>query len=229
MSSLLLYSRNFRISTCSSRSNGGPLKMVLELLGGVTTVNNTTNVCLTKGIGNVIPLHAWCGPEGGQRYSPTLPLPEHQKGVSGQQHASAAFHPWEIPGTHFTGGWVGPSAGLGGRKISSTSGFDPGPSSPQSVAIPTELPGPQCMSNNNVLLQIKTTFFSQQWPSPGFIRDYVLKKRVLYNMRYRVSMLRSHHLRVGQSYFLFLLWPRCGLWQSQEWSRGLSGIAWEGW
>jgi len=37
---------------------------------------------------------------------------------------------------------VGPRAGLNGRKISSTPGFDPGPSSPYSVAIPTELPGP---------------------------------------------------------------------------------------
>ena len=33
-------------------------------------------------------------------------------------------------------------AGLDGRKISSPPGFDTGPSSPLSVAIPTELPGP---------------------------------------------------------------------------------------
>jgi len=37
-------------------------------------------------------------------------------------------------------GWA-PSPGLDGRKISSPPGFDPGPSSPQSVAVPTELPG----------------------------------------------------------------------------------------
>ena len=37
---------------------------------------------------------------------------------------------------------MGPSAGLDGRKISSPLGFDPGPSSPYLVAIPTELPGP---------------------------------------------------------------------------------------
>jgi len=37
---------------------------------------------------------------------------------------------------------VGPTAGLDGRKISSPPGFDPGPSSTYSVAIPTELPGP---------------------------------------------------------------------------------------
>jgi len=46
-------------------------------------------------------------------------------------------------GTHCTGGWVGPRAGLDGRKISSPPGIDPGPSSPKSVTIPTELPGLQ--------------------------------------------------------------------------------------
>ena len=38
---------------------------------------------------------------------------------------------------------MGPRAGLDGRKISSPPGFDPGPSSPLSVAMPTELPGPR--------------------------------------------------------------------------------------
>jgi len=36
---------------------------------------------------------------------------------------------------------VGPRVGLDVRKIPSPPGFDPGPSSPSSVAIPTELPG----------------------------------------------------------------------------------------
>jgi len=36
--------------------------------------------------------------------------------------------PRERNGTHFTGGCVGPRAGLDGRKISSPSGFNPGPS-----------------------------------------------------------------------------------------------------
>jgi len=40
------------------------------------------------------------------------------------------FSPLERPGTHFTEGWVGPRAGLDGRKISSPPGFDPRPSSP---------------------------------------------------------------------------------------------------
>ena len=44
--------------------------------------------------------------------------------------------------THCTGGWVGPRAGLDGRKISPHRDSIPGPSSPKSVAIPTELPGP---------------------------------------------------------------------------------------
>jgi len=41
----------------------------------------------------------------------------------------------------FTGGWVGPRAGLDGRKTSSSPGFDPGPPARSSVAIPTEIPG----------------------------------------------------------------------------------------
>ena len=51
-------------------------------------------------------------------------------GVSGQQHAPAALYPRERPGTHFIGGWMGPRAGLDGRKNSSPPGFDLGPSSP---------------------------------------------------------------------------------------------------
>ena len=39
-------------------------------------------------------------------------------------------YPWERPGTHCTGGWVGPTADLDGRKISFPPGFDPGQSSP---------------------------------------------------------------------------------------------------
>ena len=45
--------------------------------------------------------------------------------MRGQCHAPAALYPRERPGTHCTGGWVGPRAGLDGRKISPPSGFDP--------------------------------------------------------------------------------------------------------
>ena len=79
--------------------------------------------------GKVILLQAWCGPDGGLRYSSTLPSPRHYKGVSDQQHAPAALYPWERPSTHCTGGWVGPRAGVDGRKILFRPGFDPGPSS----------------------------------------------------------------------------------------------------
>jgi hypothetical protein len=65
-----------------------------------------------------------------------------RRAVSGQQHAPAALYPWERPSTHFTGGWVGPRAGLDWQKILSPPGFDFGPSSLSSVAILTELPGP---------------------------------------------------------------------------------------
>ena len=42
----------------------------------------------------------------------------------------AALYPRKRPGTHVTGGWVGPRAGLDERKISSPTGFDPGPVQP---------------------------------------------------------------------------------------------------
>jgi hypothetical protein len=32
--------------------------------------------------------------------------------VGGQRHAPAAFTPGKDPGTHCTGGWVGPTSGL---------------------------------------------------------------------------------------------------------------------
>jgi hypothetical protein len=46
--------------------------------------------------------------------------------VGGQRHALAALHPGKKPGTHCTGGWVGPKGRSGQvRKISPPSGFDP--------------------------------------------------------------------------------------------------------
>ena len=52
------------------------------------------------------------------------------EGMSGQQYAPTVLNPWERPGTHCTGGWVGPRAGLDGRKISPHRDSIPGPSSP---------------------------------------------------------------------------------------------------
>jgi hypothetical protein len=46
-------------------------------------------------------------------------------GVGGQRHAPEAW-PRENPGTHCTGGWVGPRAGLDGCGKSRPTGFDPG-------------------------------------------------------------------------------------------------------
>jgi hypothetical protein len=37
-------------------------------------------------------------------------------GVGGQRHAPAALPPGQRPGTHFTGGWVSPRAGLDGAE-----------------------------------------------------------------------------------------------------------------
>ena len=47
-------------------------------------------------------------------------------GVGGQRYAAAALYRRGRPGTHCTGGWVGPRAGLDGcGKLRSLPGFDP--------------------------------------------------------------------------------------------------------
>ena len=50
-----------------------------------------------------------------------------------------------------------PRAGLDGWKISSPPGFDPEPSSPKSVAIPTELPGPPQKESTKINYELDTT------------------------------------------------------------------------
>jgi hypothetical protein len=51
--------------------------------------------------------------------------PRHSRWGGGQPHAPAASTSGKDPGAHFTGGWVGPKAGLDGRKISCPPEFDP--------------------------------------------------------------------------------------------------------
>ena len=89
-----------------------------------------------------------------QRVGRGIALLFHDRGtrrwVSGQQYAPAALYPQERPGTHFTGGWVGPRASLDGRKISSSTGIRSRTVQPgSSIAIPTELPGPHLFTYNN--------------------------------------------------------------------------------
>jgi hypothetical protein len=50
---------------------------------------------------------------GGRGIAPTYSRPRHYMEVSGQRQARPRFTPGErTPGTHCTGGWVGPRAGL---------------------------------------------------------------------------------------------------------------------
>ena len=68
-------------------------------------------------------------------------------GVGGQRHTPAALPQGKRPGTHCTGGWAGPRAGLdgcgkshpggGGRGAQNPPPPPPGGSIPEQVAIPT--------------------------------------------------------------------------------------------
>ena len=76
--------------------------------------------------------------------------------MNGQQHAPAELYPEERPGTNFTGGWVGPKAGLDGRKISSHRDSIPDRPARSSVAIQTELLGPLFLKIPSVYNGIET-------------------------------------------------------------------------
>jgi hypothetical protein len=61
-------------------------------------------------------------------------------GIDGQRHASASLTPGKRPGTHFTGGWLGPMDGLEAcGKSRSNRYWIIGPYCPQRVSKPTTL------------------------------------------------------------------------------------------
>ena len=127
------------------------------------------------------------GLQGEQGYSSTLSSLRHQKGVRGQRHAPAALYPRERPGTHCTGGWVGPRTGLercGKPHLHRDS--IPGPSSLQPVAIPTTPPGPHTRWNRvvnvsfrplNPQLQTFDTRLLQNRVGPGPVRAFWKRAR----------------------------------------------------
>ena len=83
------------------------------------------------------------------------------EGVRGQRHAQAALYPQETPGTHCTGGWVGPMAGLDRcGKTRPHRDSIPGPFSPYPVAIPTELSRPTKIGHDKVIIQKAVCFIS---------------------------------------------------------------------
>ena len=147
-----MFLRNYSVSPCGYNMLPCDLtrfllrsewKFLSFMLVKITNVGN-----IQKGKGHPCTgteaLYRPYGLQGEQRYSSTLSLPRHYYGVRGQRHTPAALYPWERTGTHCTGGWVGPRVGLDrcGKSRPHRDSI-PGPPSPQSVTIPTELPGPQ--------------------------------------------------------------------------------------
>ena len=98
-----------------------------------------------KGKGKILPKTDHEGPEGEQMYSSTLPSTSELDRGWVVSTTPRPLYPWERPGTHCTGGWVGPRAGLDGcGKSRLHRNSIPRPSS--RVDIPTELsrPMPNC-------------------------------------------------------------------------------------
>jgi hypothetical protein len=69
-----------------------------------------------KGKGKFHPRTGNKGSEGEQKYISSLSLTSALDGVGGQCHDPAALLPGKRPGTHCTGGWVGPGVVLDVRK-----------------------------------------------------------------------------------------------------------------
>ena len=96
--------------------------------------------------------------------------------MRGQRHAPADFYPRKRPGTHCTGGWVGPRAGLDrwGKSRPHRDSIT-GQSSPLPVAIPTELPGPQSgeipIPNFHSFKLSEFSFWSPSWDPIIWQRD----------------------------------------------------------
>jgi hypothetical protein len=76
---------------------------------------NRSNV---KGNGNVHPITGHKGPEVEYRYTSTLSLTSALDWGWVVNATTRPLYPWERPGTHCIGGWVGPRGGLGGQKAS---------------------------------------------------------------------------------------------------------------
>jgi hypothetical protein len=69
--------------------------------------------------------------QGEKKYSSTVSLTLAIDGVGAQRHAPVTLPPANMPGTHSTGGRVGPRAGLNGcAKSRHQRESIPGPSSP---------------------------------------------------------------------------------------------------
>ena len=81
----------------------------------------------------------------------------------GQRHAPTPPYPRERPGTHCTGGWVGFRAGLDrcGKSRPHRDSI-PAPSGPQTVAIPTTLPGCHNMYHHELFINKKSSFAASQ-------------------------------------------------------------------
>jgi hypothetical protein len=137
--------------------------------------------------------------------------------VGGQRHAPAALPPGKRLGTYCIDGWVSPRAGLGGcGKSCSHRESIPGLSSPQRIAIPTQLSRPDRWTPSCTTTCMHTQFWlvpvlpkRSYWVSRGVTtsenihnrRRIARYKRYLYrNYTNKVKYQLPWHLWVTVSY-----------------------------
>ena len=114
----------------------------LKLQGQFNPYRSRNGALRPTGEGKVFPLQARLWPRGWVEVQLYSSMTTALEGGVWAAARPGLFYPRERPGIHCTGGWVGPRAGLDGRKILPHRDSISEPSSPKPVAIPTELPGP---------------------------------------------------------------------------------------
>jgi hypothetical protein len=140
--------------------------------------------------------------------------------LRGQRHAPAGIYPRERPGTHCTGGWVGPRAGLDRCwKSRPPPGFDSRTVQPEPVAISTTLPGSQ-----PTLLQDKISRIFLEWLRTP---EFLVRIRGKWVSRLTLDWIRTGTWRPRFSVTESLLAPIPMAARSKVWfyGRSLAGIA----
>ena len=138
--------------------------------------------------------------------------------MSGQRHAPAALYPQERPGTHCTGGWVGPRAGLDGQKISTPP--------------PPEIRSPDRPARSQSLYRLNYPTHNHLVGSHKYFKNYVmihfaLLTRTVYG-KYRMVQWRPCAKFIGRysiKFNILDLHPNCRLNLKMR-SRSTRGTPW---
>jgi hypothetical protein len=117
--------------------------------------------------------------------------------VSGQQHVPVVLYFRERPGTHCTGGWVGPRLVWTGTENLTPIGIrSPDRPARSSVAIPTELPGPHLYKAEH----------NSQWFSDMWLRSVINYKFQCSTLSIELQLQCKQQSNLHVKWFSWTIW-----------------------